>query len=45
MVRWILTRNVDINRGACSLPLHIACLRGLVAHFLAEKYFAYELFI
>lgn len=28
VVRWILTRNVDINRGACSLPLHIACLKG-----------------
>lgn len=28
MVRWILTRNIDINRGACSLPLHIACLKG-----------------
>ena len=28
MVRWCLTRNIDINRGACSLPLHIACLKG-----------------
>ncbi|XP_071549195.1 uncharacterized protein [Panulirus ornatus] len=28
MVRWCLTRNVDVNRGVCSLPLHIACLRG-----------------
>lgn len=28
LVRWILSRNVDINRGACSLPLHIACLKG-----------------
>ena len=28
MVRWCLSRNVDINRGACSLPLHIACLKG-----------------
>ena len=28
MVRWVLTRNVDVNRGVCSLPLHIACLRG-----------------
>ena len=28
MIRWCLTRNVDINRGACSLPLHIACLKG-----------------
>ncbi|CAG0890270.1 unnamed protein product [Darwinula stevensoni] len=29
MVRWILSRNPDLNRGACSLPLHIACFRGL----------------
>ncbi len=28
MARWCLSRNVDINRGACSLPLHIACLKG-----------------
>ncbi|CAL8108849.1 unnamed protein product [Orchesella dallaii] len=30
MVKWILNRShsLDINRGACSLPLHIACLRG-----------------
>lgn len=30
MVKWIMSRNhsLDINRGACSLPLHIACLRG-----------------
>ncbi|CAG2063679.1 unnamed protein product, partial [Timema podura] len=28
MVRWILSRNTDVNRGACSLPLHIACLKG-----------------
>ena len=28
MIRWCLTRNIDINRGACSLPLHIACLKG-----------------
>lgn len=28
MLRWILSRNPDLNRGACSFPLHIACLRG-----------------
>ena len=28
MVRWCISRNIDINRGCCSLPLHIACLRG-----------------
>ncbi|XP_037082556.1 LOW QUALITY PROTEIN: ankyrin-3-like [Pollicipes pollicipes] len=28
MVRWILSRNLDVNRGVCSLPLHIACLKG-----------------
>ena len=28
MSRWCLSRNIDINRGACSLPLHIACLKG-----------------
>jgi len=33
MVRWILTRNIDINRGACSLPLHIACLKGYGSQF------------
>ena len=31
MVRWILSRNLDVNRGVCSLPLHIACLKGSVA--------------
>lgn len=30
MTKWCLTRNIDINRGACSLPLHIACLKGYV---------------
>jgi len=28
MIRWCLSRNIDINRGCCSLPLHIACLKG-----------------
>jgi len=28
MIRWCISRNIDINRGCCSLPLHIACLRG-----------------
>ena len=28
LARWCLTRNIDINRGACSLPLHIACIKG-----------------
>ncbi|KAK3851936.1 hypothetical protein Pcinc_041448 [Petrolisthes cinctipes] len=28
LVRWCLSRSVDPNRGVCSLPLHIACLRG-----------------
>ena len=28
LIRWCLSRNIDINRGACSLPLHIACLKG-----------------
>jgi hypothetical protein len=28
MVRWILSRNPDVNRGACSFPLHIASLKG-----------------
>ncbi|XP_014288730.1 ankyrin-1 [Halyomorpha halys] len=28
MVRWILSRNTDLNRGPCSFPLHIACLKG-----------------
>lgn len=28
LVRWILSRNPDLNRGACSLPLHIACYKG-----------------
>ena len=31
MVRWCISRNIDINRGCCSLPLHIACLRGYEA--------------
>jgi len=28
MIRWCISRNIDMNRGCCSLPLHIACLRG-----------------
>ena len=28
LIRWCLSRSIDINRGACSLPLHIACLKG-----------------
>lgn len=30
LARWCLSsRSVDVNRGVCSLPLHVACLRGL----------------
>lgn len=29
LVKWILTRpHTDVNRFPCSLPLHIACLKG-----------------
>ena len=28
LIRWCLSRSIDINRGACSLPFHIACLKG-----------------
>lgn len=28
MVSWLLSLNVDVNAGVCSLPLHIACYRG-----------------
>lgn len=29
LVRWLLTRHcLDVNRSPCSLPLHLACLRG-----------------
>lgn len=29
LVRWLLTRfKPDVNRSPCSLPLHIACLKG-----------------
>lgn len=29
LVRWLLHRHcLDVNRSPCSLPLHIACLRG-----------------
>lgn len=28
LVRWILSRGCDVNRGVCSLPLHIAALQG-----------------
>ncbi|KAK9890546.1 hypothetical protein WA026_010622 [Henosepilachna vigintioctopunctata] len=30
LVRWLLTRHTaaDVNRFSCSLPLHIACLKG-----------------
>lgn len=28
VVRWLVGRGCDVNRAVCSLPLHIACLRG-----------------
>ncbi|UYV83433.1 hypothetical protein LAZ67_23001003 [Cordylochernes scorpioides] len=28
LVRWILGRGCDVNRGVCSLPLHLAAQRG-----------------
>lgn len=29
LVKWVLHRHrPDVNRSPCSLPLHIACLRG-----------------
>lgn len=29
LARWLLQRHrPDVNRSACSLPLHIACLKG-----------------
>lgn len=29
LARWCLSsRSLDVNRGVCSLPLHIACLKG-----------------
>ncbi|XP_064473025.1 ankyrin-3-like [Ornithodoros turicata] len=28
LVRWVLSRGCDVNRGVCSLPLHIAALQG-----------------
>ncbi|RWS31325.1 putative ankyrin repeat protein-like protein [Leptotrombidium deliense] len=28
LVRWILNYGVDVNRGPCSLPLHIAAVTG-----------------
>jgi ankyrin repeat protein len=30
LVRWLLARHTaaDVNRFPCSLPLHIACLKG-----------------
>jgi hypothetical protein len=28
LVKWILNYGVDVNRGSCSLPLHIAALNG-----------------
>lgn len=36
LARWCLSRNVDINRGACSLPLHIACLKGYIVNCLCK---------
>lgn len=28
LVRWLLSRGCDVNRGVCSLPLHIGCYWG-----------------
>lgn len=28
LVKWILNRGCDVNRGSCSLPLHIAAFHG-----------------
>lgn len=40
LARWLLQRHrPDVNRSACSLPLHIACLKS-VATFVCE-YFEY----
>lgn len=30
LVRWCISQEVDVNRGSCSLPLHIASLTGNV---------------
>ncbi|XP_076372462.1 uncharacterized protein LOC143257539 isoform X1 [Tachypleus tridentatus] len=30
LVKWILNRGCDVNRGVCSFPLHIAALHGSV---------------
>ena len=38
LVKWCLTRNVDVNRGVCSLPLHIACLRGYDLSFMFNEF-------
>ncbi|XP_021964481.1 ankyrin-3 [Folsomia candida] len=41
IVRWILSRsNVDVNRGSCSLPLHIACYKGYkeLVEMMVHKY-------
>jgi len=34
LVKWILNYGVDVNRGSCSLPLHISALNG--CHEIAE---------
>lgn len=36
LVRWILARHTaaDVNRCPCSLPLHIACLKGFVTSWI-----------
>lgn len=42
LVRWILARHTaaDVNRFPCSLPLHIACLKGYeTSKIICTSYF------
>lgn len=39
LVKWILNYGVDVNRGSCSLPLHISSLNG--CHEIAELLIRY----
>ena len=42
MVRWCISRNIDINRGCCSLPLHIGKYGGYGAEMILMRRLCFD---